>query len=236
MIFEKFSAKSLNCLLILTLFVTSCALLGLEEEEESTATATAAAATPTSSGSLQVGSYTYSSTLTSSCYSMTDGSITLYVKQNLSFDTSAATGTARYNMYTDSSCSTSAASSITFGGSPLPNPLDKNYTSMQVNSATFNSGATMVDVNGNTISSATGVYVAVGTFQSTNDSTSSSSPGDVKTMAYIVPSSNTAAKMVLWDGTCYDSSGNTTTTLSNCTHYFSGITASSNPLLDASTN
>ena len=123
--FSKFFGKFLVALVVPSLMISSCALLGLEEEEEeTTSTASSTLSTPSSSGSLTIGSYSYSSSLrTTNCRSVTDGTVTIYLNTILSFDTSALTAKHTDNIYSNSTCTTSAGSTVTFGGSSFSNPI-----------------------------------------------------------------------------------------------------------------
>ena len=63
------------------------------------------------------------------------------------------------------------------------------------------------------------LYGLVGRFSSTNDSTSTKSPGDLRVVAWVIPESNTTALMSS-GSTCRDLSGNAiTTTLNDCTYH-----------------
>ena len=217
--FSKLFGKFFIALVIPSLMISSCALLGLEEEEEeTTSTASSTLSTPSSSGSITIGSYSYSSSLTTTdCWSVTDGTNTYYLSLSLSWDTSALTAKHTDNIYSDSACTTSAGSTVTFGGSSLPNPIVEDYTEIQVNKMSHTSTAVMTGPNGPVTDS--NLYAVVGKFKSTNDSTSSKSPGDLRVVAWVIPESNTTALMSS-GSTCRDLSGNeVTTTLNDCTYH-----------------
>lgn len=207
-------------LILPCLLLSSCALIGLEEEEETTSTASSTLSTPSSSGSITIGSYSYSSSLrTTNCRSVTDGTITLYINTILSFDTSALTAKHTDNIYSNSTCTTSAGSTVTFGGSSFSNPIIEDYTDIQVNKMSFGTGAQMQGADGNMVANDSNLYGVVGKFNSTTDSTSSKSNGDLRVIVWVIPGSNTTAQMSS-GSSCADSTQSVPSALGSCTHYW----------------
>tara|TARA_E500000178_G_C16847916_1_gene673752 strand:- start:123 stop:824 length:702 start_codon:yes stop_codon:yes gene_type:complete len=219
--FSKLFGKFLVALVVPSLMISSCALLGLEEEEEeTTSTASSTLSTPSSSGSLTIGSYSYSSSLrTTNCRSVTDGTVTIYLNTILSFDTSALTAKHTDNIYSNSTCTTSAGSTVTFGGSSFSNPIIEDYTDIQVNKMSFGTGAQMQGADGNMVANDSNLYGVVGKFNSTTDSTSSKSNGDLRVIVWVIPGSNTTAQMSS-GSSCADSTQSVPVALSSCTHYW----------------
>ena len=198
--------------------ISSCALLGLEEEEEETETSSLS--TPSSSGSITIGSYSYSSSLKSPCSATSDGTNTYYIRNILSWDTSARTATFSTNIYNNSACTTSAGSTVTFGGTALPNPISNEYTDIQVNKMTMASGSQFNGVDGNSVTDDSNLYGVVGKFKSTNDSSSDATLGDLEVIVWSIPESNTKSQMT-GGADCYNSAGGNATSLTDCTHYLS---------------
>ena len=218
---SKLFGKFFVALVVPNLMISSCALLGLEEEEEeTTSTASSTLSTPSSSGSITIGSYSYSSSLTTTnCRSVTDGTNTYYLNTSLSWDTSALTAKHTDNIYSNSACTTSAGSTVTFGGSSIPNPVVADYTDIQVNKMSFGTGAQMQGADGNMLANDSNLFGVVGKFSSTNDSTSSKSSGDLRVIVWVIPESNTTAQMSS-GSSCADSTQSVPTALSSCTHYW----------------
>ena len=215
---SKLFGKFFVALVVPSLMISSCALLGLEEEEDETETASISI--PSSSGSLTIGSYSYSSSLKSPCDDISDGTNTYYVRNILSWDTSARTATFSTNFYNNSACTTSAGSTVTFVDATLPNPISNEYTDIQVNKMTIASGKQFNGVDGNSVTDDSNLYGVVGKFKSTNDSTSDATVGELKVIAWSIPESNTKSQMTGGSG-CYNSTGGNATSLSDCTHYYS---------------
>ena len=215
---SKLFGKFFIALVVPSLMISSCALLGLEEEEDETETASISI--PSSSGSLTIGSYSYSSSLKSPCDDISDGTNTYYVRNILSWDTSARTATFSTNFYNNSACTTSAGSTVTFVDATLPNPISNEYTDIQVNKMTIASGKQFNGVDGNSVTDDSNLYGVVGKFKSTNDSTSDATLGDLAVIVWSIPESNTKSQMT-GGGDCYNSTGGNATSLGNCTHYYS---------------
>jgi len=203
---SKLFGKFFIALVVPSLMISSCALLGLEEEEEKT-----------TSTSITIGSYSYSSSLVTTCINITG--TTYHYTKSLSWNTTASTATWQTNFYSNSSCTTSAGSTFTLGSETVTNPIIEDYTEIQVNKMTHSSSAVMTGPNGSVTDS--NLYGVVGKFNSTTNSSSNNSNGDLLVVAYVIPESNTAALM--GNGTkCRDSSYNVVTTLNECTGYNDG--------------
>jgi len=212
---SKLFGKFFIALVVPSLMISSCALLGLEEEEEETTSTSSSLSTPSSSGSITIGSYSYSSSLVTTCINVTG--TTYYMTKSLSWNTSASTATWQTNFYSNSSCTTSAGSTLTLGSDTVTNPVIEDYTEIQVNKMTHSSSAVMTGPNGSVTDS--NLYGVVGKFNSTTDSSSNNSNGDLLVVGYVIPESNTAALMGESGTKCRDSSYNVVTTLNECTGY-----------------
>jgi len=216
--FSKLFGKFFIALVVPSLMISSCALLGLEEEEDETETASSLS-TPSSSGSITIGSYSYSSSLKSRCTSFTDGGNKYDVRSILSWDTSARTATYTQNIYKHSACTISAGSTVTLGGTTLPNPISAEYSDIQVNKMTMASGTKFNGADGNSVTDDSNLYGVVGKFKGSNDSNSTETLGALTVIVWSIPESNTESQMSFWDE-CENSTGGQSTSLNDCTHYW----------------
>jgi len=197
---SKLFGKFFIALVVPSLMISSCALLGLEEEEETTTAATASP-TVTSTDTITIGSYSYSSPLASACVDSGGG---IYVKEFWSVGGTALVRTTAYS--SDSSCSVSAGSTV----NGYPNPSTRTWTGFQVNSTIFGSqpgggSSSFTDADGNVHTS--GLYYLVGTRD-----------GEIEIARLAWPKSNTVVHM-LGGSTCYSSYPTPATDASQCTSY-----------------
>ena len=199
--FSKLFGKFFIALVVPSLMISSCALLGLEEEEEETTTAAATPTVDTSSAdAIVVGSYSYTS-FSSPCNQADTG---VYMTSTYYLDgTTFKEGVA---FSSDSTCTTSAGSSVTLGGKTFPNPTTFNtYTSASINAGSIDSGSSVTDADGNSVTS--GFYIIGGT----NDD------GVMRMAMILLPISQTKAQVDTPGDTCEDSLGREVALSSQCT-------------------
>jgi len=206
---SKLFGKFFIALIVPSLLLSSCALLGLEEEEEEETTT--AAATPTvdtsSADPMTFGSYSYTS-ITGACYStaLEEGGTVYYLQ-----DTFFRTGTVlnkHITVSTDANCSVSAGSTVTIAGTSYPNPLPDTDPSISINSGSigsYGSGNSVTDADGNSITS--GFYIVSGL----------GSNGSAKVAIIVYPKSASKAHGAAPGDTCRDNSGSSLTDTSQCT-------------------
>ena len=198
---SKLFGKFFIALVVPSLMISSCALLGLEEEEEETTTAAATPTVDTSSAdAIVVGSYSYTS-FSSPCNQADTG---VYMTSTYYLDGTTFKEGAAFS--SDSTCTTSAGSSVTLGGTTFPNPTTLNtYTSASINAGSIDSGSSVTDADGNSVTS--GFYIIGGT----NDD------GVMRMAMILLPISQTKAQVDTPGDTCEDSLGRDVALSSQCT-------------------
>ena len=215
--FSKLFGKFFVALVVPSLMISSCALLGLEEEEEETETASSSTTTapPTvdTSGSdpMTFGSYSYNFFI-GPCTSV--GSY--YMKQTMFVDgTDFKEG---LSFSTDSNCSVSAGSTVSIDGGEYSNPSTFTYSNVSINTGaigTYGTNVTLTDADGNSVTS--GFYIVSG---------NSSGSGRAKVNLIVVPKTSSKAHVAAPGDTCKDNSGTDLVNTSQCTLLQSDYTLS----------
>jgi len=209
--FSKLFGKFFIALVIPSLMISSCALLGLEEEEEETTTAAATPTVDTSSADpMTFGSYSYTS-FTGPCFA--DGSY--YMKQTMFLE-----GTdfkESLTISTDANCSVSAGSTVTLNGTEFSNPATFTYSNASINTGSMGTATnvTLTDADGNSVTS--GFYILSG---------NSSGSGRAKINLIVVPKTASKAHVAAPGDTCKDNSGTDLYNTSQCTLLHSDYTLS----------
>jgi len=200
--FSKLFGKFFIALVVPSLMISSCALLGLEEEEEETTTAAATPTVDTSSADpMTFGSYSYTS-FTGPCFA--DGSY--YMKQTMFLE-----GTdfkESLTISTDANCSVSAGSTVTLNGTEFSNPATFTYSNASINTGSMGTATnvTLTDADGNSVTS--GFYILSG---------NSSGSGRAKINLIVVPKTASKAHVAAPGDTCKDNSGTDLYNTSQCT-------------------
>ena len=209
--FSKLFGKFFIALVVPSLMISSCALLGLEEEEEETTTAAATPTVDTSSADpMTFGSYSYTS-FTGPCFA--DGSY--YMKQTMFLE-----GTdfkESLTISTDANCSVSAGSTVTLNGTEFSNPATFTYSNASINTGSMGTATnvTLTDADGNSVTS--GFYILSG---------NSSGSGRAKINLIVVPKTASKAHVAAPGDTCKDNSGTDLYNTSQCTLLHSDYTLS----------
>ena len=200
--FSKLFGKFFIALVVPSLMISSCALLGLEEEEEETTTAAATPTVDTSSADpMTFGSYSYTS-FTGPCFA--DGSY--YMKQTMFLE-----GTdfkESLTISTDANCSVSAGSTVTLNGTEFSNPATFTYSNASINTGSMGTATnvTLTDADGNSVTS--GFYILSG---------NSSGSGRAKINLIVVPKTASKAHVAAPGDTCKDNSGTDLYNTPQCT-------------------
>ena len=217
---SKLFGKFFIALVVPSLMLSSCALIGLEEEDDDT-TETASSSTTTTptddttptdtatptvdtSGAdpMTFGSYSYTS-FTGPCFA--DGSY--YMKQTMFLE-----GTdfkESLTISTDANCSVSAGSTVTLNGTEFSNPATFTYSNASINTGsmgTYATNVTLTDADGNSVTS--GFYILSG---------NSSGSGRAKINLIVVPKTASKAHVAAPGDPCKDNSGTDLYNTSQCT-------------------
>ena len=201
--FSKLFGKFFIALVVPSLMISSCALLGLEEEEEETTTAASTPTVDTSSADpMTFGSYSYTS-FTGPCYA--DGSY--YMQQTMFLE--GTNFKESLTVSTDANCSVSAGSTVTLNGTELSNPATFTYSNANINTGaigTYGTNVTITDADGNSVTS--GFYILSG---------NSSGSGRAKVNLIVVPKTASKAHVAAPGDSCQDNSGTYLVNTSQCT-------------------